>query len=87
MCLWLRRETTRPRDHSTTLDVPLGRDPLRKIDYKLAFRRLHLTGQAALQSTLSTKGLSDDLVALASLSVTFGGRPSPLLFLEVSEFI
>ena len=58
-----------------------------KIDYKSAFRRLHLTGQAALQSTLSTKGLSDDPVALASLRVTFGGRPSPSLFSEVSESI
>ena len=58
-----------------------------KIDYKSAFRRLHLTGQAALQSALSTKGLSDDPVALASLRVTFGGRPSPSLFSEVSESI
>jgi hypothetical protein len=40
-----------------------------------------------LQSTLSTKGLSDDPVALASLRVTFGGRPSPLLFSEVSESV
>jgi hypothetical protein len=59
-----------------------------KIDYKLAFRCLHLTSQAALvQSTLSAKGLSDDHVALASLRVTFGGRTSPSLFLEVSKSI
>ena len=58
-----------------------------KIDYKSAFRRLHLNGRAALQSTLSTKGLSDDPVALASLRVTFGGRPSPSLFSEVSESV
>ena len=58
-----------------------------KIDYKSAFCRLHLPGQAALQSTLSTKGLSNDPVALVSLRVTFGGRPSPSLFSEVSKFI
>jgi hypothetical protein len=58
-----------------------------KFDYKSAFRRLHLNGQAALQSTLSTTGLSNDPVALASLRVTFGGRPSPSLFSEVSESI
>ena len=59
-----------------------------KIDFKSAFRRLHLNGRAALQSTLTTTGLSeDDPVALASLRVTFGGRPSPSLFSEVSESI
>jgi hypothetical protein len=41
----------------------------------------------ALQSTLSTKGLSDNPVALSLFRVTFGGRPSPLLFSEVSESI
>jgi hypothetical protein len=56
-----------------------------KVDYKSSFHRLHLNGRAALQSTLSTKGLSDNPVALASLCVTFGGRPSPLLFSEVSR--
>ena len=59
-----------------------------KIDFKSAFRRLHLNGRAALQSTLATStGLSDDPVALASLRVTFGGHLSPLLFSEVSESI
>ena len=56
-----------------------------KLDYKSAFRRLHLQAQAALQSTVTTLGLSDDPIALASLRVTFGGRPSPSLFAEISE--
>ena len=56
-----------------------------KLDYKSAFRRLHLHALAALQSTVTTLGLAEEPVALASLRVTFGGRPSPSLFSEISE--
>ena len=56
-----------------------------KLDYKSAFRRLHLRAQAALQCVISTTGLMEDPVALASLRVTFGGRPSPTSFSELSE--
>ena len=56
-----------------------------KLDFKSAFRRLHLHAQAALQSTVTTLGLSEHPIALTSLRVTFGGRPSPSLFSELSE--
>jgi hypothetical protein len=43
-----------------------------KLDYKPAFHRLHLHAFAALQSTVTTLGLSEETVALALLRVTFG---------------
>ncbi|WP_317202142.1 hypothetical protein [Janthinobacterium sp.] len=56
-----------------------------KLDYKSAFRRLHLRALAALRSVLTTIGLMENPIALASLRVTFGGRPSPTSFSELSE--
>ena len=56
-----------------------------KLDYKSAYRRMHLHALSALQSVITTQGLTDDPVALASLRVTFGGRPSPFLFSDLSE--
>ena len=44
-----------------------------KLDYKSAFRRLHLRALAALRSVVTTTGLMEHPVALASLRVTFGG--------------
>ena len=58
-----------------------------KLDYKSAFRRLHLRARAALRSVITTAGLMEDPVALASLRVTFGGRPSPASFSELSESV
>ena len=58
-----------------------------KLDYKSAFRRLHLRALAALRSVITTKGLMEHPVALASLRVTFGGRPSPFSFSELSESV
>ena len=60
---------------------------LSKLDFKSAFRRLNVNAQAALQSIVTTTGLSEDPIALASLRVTFGGRPSPSLFSDVSESV
>ena len=56
-----------------------------KLDYKSAYRRMHLHAMSILQSVITTIGLSGDPIALASLQVTFGGRPSPFLFAELSK--
>ena len=63
---------------------------LSKFDIKSAYRRVHLRGQAALQSCVSTLGLqqSDDpVLALIGLRMTFGGRPNPAIFCEISDCI
>ncbi|WP_317201517.1 hypothetical protein [Janthinobacterium sp.] len=66
---------------------PLVAILISKLDYKSAFRRLHLRALAALRSVLTTIGLMENPVALASLRVTFGGRPSPTSFAELSESV
>ena len=58
---------------------------IRKFDFKSAYRRMHLHVLLALQSVITTQGLTDDPVALASLWVTFGGKPFPFLFSDLSE--
>ena len=46
---------------------------------------MHLHALLALQSVITTQGLTDDPVTVASLRVTFSGRPSPFLFSDLSE--
>jgi hypothetical protein len=59
---------------------------LNKFDFKSAYRRVHNAAVAAFQSCVTTKGLSDDYpVALVSLRLTFGGKPCPSKFCEISE--
>ena len=56
-----------------------------KLDFKSAYRRMHLHALSALQSVITTQGLTDDPVALASLRVTFDGKLSPFLFSDLSK--
>ena len=61
---------------------------LSKFDIKSAYRRVHLRGQAALQSCVSTQGLQqseESVLALLGLRMTFGGRPNPAIFFLRSE--
>jgi hypothetical protein len=60
---------------------------LTKWDFKSAYRRLHFGAHSALQSVVTTTGLSPVPIALASLRATFGGSPCPNLFSEISESI
>jgi hypothetical protein len=45
-----------------------------KDDYKSAFRRMHLNGKVAVQTMTHIPELD---LAIASLPLTFGGRPNP----------
>lgn len=56
-----------------------------KFDVKQAYRRVHLDATSALQSTTTTKGLLHLTIALICLRMTFGGKPCPALFSELSE--
>ena len=58
-----------------------------KFDFKSAYWHLHLQAQMALQCTVTTIGLENEPIALASLRATFGGKPCPFLFSEVSESV
>ena len=56
-----------------------------KFDFKSAYRRLHAAAVTALQSVVTTKGLQESPVALASLRATFGGSNWPSQWSDVSE--
>ena len=59
-----------------------------KFDFKSAYQRLHLRARRALQRTVTTSCLqSEPIVAIPSLRATFGGKPCPFLFSEVSESV
>jgi hypothetical protein len=69
---------------------PTGIIYLSKFDLKSAYRRVHLQGNAAFQSCISTKGLQgedESILALLCLRMTFGGKPNPAIFCETSECI
>jgi hypothetical protein len=58
-----------------------------KLDFKSAYRRLHFHAETAIQSVVTTQGLEEDPIALASLRATFGGASCPNLFTEISESV
>ena len=55
-----------------------------KDDYKSAFRRMHLNGRVAVQTMTQIPELD---LAIASLRLTFGGRPNPSEWGAASESI
>lgn len=55
-----------------------------KIDYKSAFRRMHLSWQTALRSCTQ---LPEDRVAVMALRLTFGGRACPSEWSCLSEMV
>lgn len=61
-----------------------------KADFKAAYRRLHQSGHTALQSVVSTQGLTPSDIqpmALLSLRATFGGKHYPATWSDISESI
>ena len=55
-----------------------------KIDYKSAFRRMHLAWMTALRTATQLPG---DKLAIISLRLTFGGRPCPSEWNTLSESV
>jgi hypothetical protein len=60
---------------------------LSKFNFKSAYRRIHWSATSAFQSIVTTTGLQDEPVALASLRATFGGAPCPSFWSEISESV
>ena len=55
-----------------------------KIDFKSAFRRMHISAKTALRACTQ---LPEDKIALIALRLTFGGRPCPSEWGALSETI
>jgi hypothetical protein len=63
---------------------------LSKFDLKSAYLHVHLRDKAALQSCVATTGLAPEhetVFTLLGIHMTFGGRPNPNIFCEVSDLI
>ena len=58
-----------------------------KLDFKSAYRRMHLHGTSSLQCVVTTTGLDPDQppIALVALRATFGGKPCPFRWSKLSE--
>jgi hypothetical protein len=55
-----------------------------KVDYKSAFRRMHLNGESAVNACIQ---LSDQDIVLMYLRLTFGGKPCPSEWGAISETV
>ena len=61
---------------------PNCRIPMSKIDFKSAFRRMHLNSEVAVQSCTQLPHLN---IAIMSTRLTFGGCPNPAMWGMASE--
>lgn len=58
---------------------------LSKYDFKSAYRRVHNDPETIAQGIVTVGDLCDQALALASLRLTFGGKPCPTIFSDISE--
>jgi len=67
------------------LKFPTVRILLNKFDFKSACRRVHNDPDAIAHGMVTPGDLCGENIALASLRLTFGGKPCPSIFSEISE--
>jgi len=67
------------------LKFPSARILLNKFDFKSAYRRIHNDPDAIAHGMVTLGDLCGKNIALASLRLTFGGKPCPSIFSEISE--
>ena len=58
---------------------------LSKLDFKPAYRRVHNDPDAIAHGFVTLGDLGRENVSLASLRLTFGGKPCPSIFSDISE--
>ena len=56
-----------------------------KFDFKSAYRRVHNDGAAIAHGIVTLYDLGKENLALASVRLTFGGKPCPSIFSDISE--
>ena len=67
------------------LKFPFARILLNKFDFKSAYRRVHNDPHAIAHGMVTLGDLCGENLALASLRLTFGGKPCPSIFSDISE--
>ena len=67
------------------LKFPTARILLNKFDFKSAYRRVQNDPEAITHGMVTLGDLCGENIALASLRLTFGGKPCPSIFSEISE--
>ena len=58
---------------------------MNKYDFKSAYRRVHNDPEAIAHGIVTLGDLCEENMALASLRLTFGGKPCPSIFSDISE--